>query len=532
MSPGLDKVPPETAVPAACTGADAPAKVLADAPAKASQGKSAGFSPEQQKAIMHTDGPAMVLAGPGSGKTTVITNRALHLVRSKAAKAGEILIITFTVSAAAEMKDRYLKLTGQSSTEIGFGTFHSVFLNILKKYSDFSDFRLATPSESVAILKDILKALHPDSRYTTDYYHSLLERISRYKNTLPAYDSTEKAKEPPSFERLCTAYSKAMEARRLMDFDDMLLSCRRLLLEDPSVLRALQERYRFFMLDEFQDINTVQFDCIRLLAAGTRNLFVVGDDDQSIYGFRGSAPGIMLSFGTYYPEAARYELFTNYRSSGSILKAASRLIGRNRFRYRKKLSAANAPGPGIFLHVYEDAAAEAAGIAAAISALGPEYRSVGVLYRSHRAGSLAAAAWEKRPAVSAGEKRLSAAAWEKRPAVSAGEKRPAEGAGSIRESLPQPERSVRFLTFHASKGLEFDVVYILSANEGTVPAAASGKEGLEEERRLFYVAMTRARRELHISYTKYGYHQNCKPSRFLAEALPLRDRLLRKLLQR
>lgn len=432
------------------------------------------FNEQQLTAIKHFSGPAMVIAGPGSGKTTVITNRIRYLIFERKIPPEQLLVITFTAAAAEEMRSRYLKLCDLTGTKVTFGTFHSVFLQFLIRYSGFSKFRLASAEESVSILRSVFQKHHPDRNYTSDFFEHLLGSISRFKNGLGTSD--------PFLRDIVLEYDRLLHAGQLMDFDDMLTCCLQMLKSDPSVLESLRSEYRFLMVDEFQDINPVQFECVRLLAAPSDNLFVVGDDDQSIYAFRGSDPGIMLSFRKYYPKVRFLELLYNYRSSETIVQSASRVIRHNKKRYAKEFRPMNQGGARVLVRSFYDMEEEANVIAAEIAHLPDEVKSVGILFRKHR-DALAV-----RKAVGTKVK-----------------------DGSI------CRKEISFLTFHSSKGLEFDVVYMINVQEqeprhGEEPAAF-----YEEERRLFYVAMTRARRILHISYTKYHYNKRHKKSRFLKE---------------
>lgn len=443
------------------------------------------FNKDQLKGIRHRTGPAMVIAGPGSGKTTVITNRVKYLIESGTAKPHEILVITFTVAAAAEMKSRYLRLCSDSSnqalrqqdfSQVTFGTFHSVFYHFLKTIPDYASLRLAEGAECIEILRRIVQRLYHDNKYTSDYYSYLLNRISVIKNTENVQADLA--------HRIIGLYQAEMLKNGLIDFDDMLVLFNERLKVDAAFRDALRNRFRFVMIDEFQDINRVQFEAVRQLAAPLNNIFAVGDDDQSIYAFRGSDPSIMLKFKEYYPKARYIELFTNYRSSKRIIKAASRLISNNRDRYAKQFRAVSSGDIALGVRSFRTPVEEAAWVAADIMQHTEKLRTVGILYRTHRTG-----AYVKR-------------------AIS-------ELTLSCRYKLPK----ISLMSFHASKGLEFDAVYIISANEGITPSKTASKNELEEERRLFYVAMTRAKQYLHISDTDYIYNRAQTRSRFVREAL-------------
>ena len=432
------------------------------------------FNKDQLKAIAHNTGPAMVIAGPGSGKTTVITNRVKALIESGTARPEEILVITFTVAAASEMKSRFIKLCNNPS--VTFGTFHSVFYHFLRTIPRYAGLRLAETKECIDILRRIVRKLVPDNRYTSDFYSYLLNRISVIKNTEDIASIND------SFVyKVLRIYQSELMREGLIDFDDMLVLFNKCLIEDEAFRDAMRRRFRFIMIDEFQDINRVQFDAVRTLAAPLDNIFVVGDDDQSIYAFRGSDPSIMLGFKKYYPNVTYIELFTNYRSSKTIIKTASKLIAHNKERYDKRFEAVKEAGPKVAARSFRSSEDEAAFVAADIMRLPDEIKTVGILYRTHRAGMLVNRTVE----------------------------------AMLQDNLPK----ISLMTFHASKGLEFDAVYIISANEDITPSKSSGEAGLPEERRLFYVAMTRAKQFLHISDTRYIYNKTQIRSRFVREAL-------------
>ena len=445
------------------------------------------FNKDQLKAIKHLTGPAMVIAGPGSGKTTVITKRIRYLIDSGAARPSEILVITFTAAAAFEMRSRFIKLSTDSSytSEPCFGTFHSIFYHFLREHPAYSNLRLAEQSECVNILKRIVLSIIPDNTFTSDYYIYLLNEISRQKTSLSSKPCM------PLLDKVMPQYRAAMLKAGLIDFDDMLVLCLKLMKDEPSMLRHLRKTYRFLMVDEFQDIDGLQFEIVRLLAVPDNNIFVVGDDDQSIYGFRGSDPGIMLKFCDYYPDASFIELFTNYRSSKPIVRAAARLISHNKLRFDKSFEAVSTCRLGIDYVGYRDREEEAEAIVRDILSLPQEIESVAVLFRTHRTGNAIKQCIDNK---------LRAAHFK-----------------FITERLS----SVSLITFHASKGLEFDAVYIISANEGITPLKSAGNDEIEEERRLFYVALTRAKKYVHISDTCVLYNKKQNMSRFVRESLGL-----------
>ena len=304
------------------------------------------FNAAQLKAISHTDGPCMVLAGPGSGKTTVITYRVRGLIRSGVAEPKHILVVTFTRAAANEMKERFLKLCGndgEDGTEraeaVNFGTFHSVFFGMLRMHRKFSGDSLLTESEKIRLVEEVFRALHYDTENGRDVMISLLSEISSVKNNLLSAKEFTSAVPGISFQEVFALYEKKARSLGKIDFDDMMTETLRMLREEPKILEFWRDRFRYILVDEFQDINPLQYEIMRMLAAPRNNIFVVGDDDQSIYRFRGARPEIMLNFGKDYPRSERILLDVNYRSGKGIVTPATALIRHNRKRYEKKIRA-------------------------------------------------------------------------------------------------------------------------------------------------------------------------------------------------
>ena len=494
------------------------------------------FNKDQLQAIKHLTGPAMVIAGPGSGKTTVITNRVKHLIESGTAKPSEILVITFTVAAASEMKERYLRLCVNTNSlhdysAVTFGTFHSVFYHFLRTIPKYSELRLAEPAECISILKGIIRRINPDNRYTSDYYTYILNRISVIKNTESDNLTAD------MLHRILGIYQQELLKRKLIDFDDMLVLFNRSLSEDSHFRDYMRRRFRFILIDEFQDINRVQFDAVRTLAAPLNNIFVVGDDDQSIYAFRGSDPSIMLGFKSYYPNVRFIELFTNYRSTDNIIRAASKLIAHNKDRYDKNFAAVKKLKLAPAIRSFRTLTEEAQFVTADIMRLPREIETVGILYRTHRTGiaikqeinSICQTACRTDSDCQINGN-ISGGGYDKPPYSGANNNSDnANNANNNNSTLLDHKDNIRLhghkvscMTFHASKGLEFDAVYIISANEGITPSKSTGEEGIAEERRLFYVAMTRAKQFLHISDTHYIYNKAQKRSRFVREALGIK----------
>lgn len=298
------------------------------------------FNPSQTEAIRHTTGPMLVLAGPGSGKTTVITHRTRNLILKEGVDPSHILVITFTKAAAGEMKERFNRLMGNKKFPVTFGTFHAVFFQILKHAYGFHSGNIIKEEQRIQFMREIIKRMHLEYEDENEFAGELLGEISLVKNTgipLQHYYSRNCAKEV--FEQIYRAYDDRMRNARLIDFDDMLVYCYELFAQRVDILSAWQRKFQYILIDEFQDINKIQFEIIKMLALPENNLFAVGDDDQSIYRFRGAKPELMLGFQSAYPEAKQVLLDVNYRSPEEIVKTSLRLISHNTQRFEKKISA-------------------------------------------------------------------------------------------------------------------------------------------------------------------------------------------------
>lgn len=298
------------------------------------------FNLSQTEAIGHVKGPMLVLAGPGSGKTLVITERTRNLIVNKQIPPSQILVITFTKAAAKEMQERFLRRMEGKAYPVTFGTFHAVFFSILKHAYGYKAENIIREEKKFQFMGEILQKLHLEVEDEKEFIGGILGEIGLVKNTgipLEHYYPAGCAQEV--FHSLYRSYEKKMREKRLIDFDDMLVYCYELLSQRKDILQGWQSRFRYILIDEFQDINKLQFDIIKLLAAPEDNLFVVGDDDQSIYRFRGAKPEIMLGFKKVYPQAKQVLLDTNYRSQGQIVKSALCLISHNQERFPKDIKA-------------------------------------------------------------------------------------------------------------------------------------------------------------------------------------------------
>ena len=581
------------------------------------------LDPSQREAVCCGLGPCEIIAGPGSGKTTVLTERILYLLDYYKLKPSQILVLTFSRSAAVEMRDRFLKKTGDKSRNVRFGTFHSAFFHILKE-STRRDYAILGHTQKDRLLEHLIRGHYAD------------------ESTRPSIEEMEKIlRRPPlSYRDAGNAaavqrdYRAFLKENGYLDFDDMISECSRLLRSDEKARDHWRNEFRAILVDEFQDINREQYEILKILSPGT-GLFVVGDDDQSIYGFRGSTPSIMQQFMEDYTGATRIFLSCNYRCSASVCKASALMIGQNKNRIDKEISAVRPPGDKTVLRAFKEDRDEYLYLYKAMSSLTPRQLdrtavivrtnthvlkissylsqhgilchgrtgpskeilssvirdleaynmlalglregkiSRNALYRImnrpqryllrsqvpeelsspeelllHSSGNLSA---EKalrellrdlnvlgslKPdgfvkylfdamgygewAVSRlGEKETVALTLSeiKKSAVHAGDLRGlTTGLRMIPEQNDRPSgRGVRVMTMHACKGLEFDRVYLPALNEGIIPGRrCSQPQDFEEERRLLYVAMTRARDHLELLYVTGTKENPRPPSRFLS----------------
>ena len=604
----------------------------------------------QTEAVAHNKGPCMVLAGPGSGKTLTIAKRIEYLIMKHKVRPEEILVITFTKYAAWEMKNRTRSICGPSSYAVTFGTFHGIYYGILKWAYRLNQSNLLSDEEKYRILREILPGIdwdqEPEADEEKDYLQELAIEIGNVKNNCMDIEEYEPVKyTTEKFRKLYRTYEETKKKYRKIDFEDMLIQCRDLFMKRPDILKIWQEKLQYILVDEFQDVNQAQYDVVRMLAAPQDNLFVVGDDDQSVYGFRGAKPGIMKEFMKDYPKARQILLDVNYRSSGYIVKGALRVIGNNKIRFEKKIEAFRKPDETVHVQEVKDPVQEAEYVLERIREYrekGVSYTEMAVLYRTNvdaRAMSelmteyqipfvmkehlnniyehfialdmisylrLSQGEYDRkyflqianrpnryltRESMKTGNvsyeslrryyrdkdwmvDRIDQLEWDmkmicdKTPyaAIQYIRKRMgydeflkeyaayrkissedlfavleeiwqnSKGYGTIKEWFEHIEsygkmlkeqnkkngekEGVNLMTMHAAKGLEFDTVFVIEANEGSCPyKKATTDEEIEEERRLFYVAMTRAKRKLVISYVKEKNGKDLLPSRFVSELL-------------
>ncbi len=348
----------------------------------------------QYRAITHGAGAMLVLAGPGSGKTFVVTQRIKYLIEQHHVKPEDILVITFTKAAAEEMQERFAKLSAEKCNPVCFGTFHSVFFQILRHTYRFTAQNIIRENDKYRLLSQIIREL-PDEilgqaqlDYSTETLQNLLSEISTVKNNGVTPQEVRSTTVPQAvFERIFQMYKQEMNRNKLIDFDDMVLLCRNLLAERPDTLKLWQQRFQYILVDEFQDICPLQYEVVRMLAKPQDNLFIVGDDDQSIYGFRGSKPEIMLNFTKEYPKAEQVLLDVNYRSRQGIVDTAARLIAHNKMRFDKAVRAQNKQNDGVKIYSFQSKSKQAESIALLIKQYialpDTKYSDIAILYRTN-----------------------------------------------------------------------------------------------------------------------------------------------------
>ena len=313
------------------------------------------FNESQKRAIAVCDGPAMVLAGAGSGKTTVITHRIRSLIEQHHVDPSAILVITFTKAAATEMKERFLQLIGQEKTKVTFGTFHAIFFMILKIAYHFDADNIIRENVKYNLMRELVHRYHLDARDENELCANLISEISLVKNTrIDIRYFYSKSCGESVFRDIFRDYHQYLQNNRLIDFDDMLTYTYDLFEQRKDILALWQQKYQYILIDEFQDINQIQFDIIKMMAQPQNNLFVVGDDDQSIYRFRGSKPEIMLRFPETYPDTVQILLDTNYRCDKQITDRAMKLISHNKVRFDKAVHSSRPAHPDAFRIHYFD----------------------------------------------------------------------------------------------------------------------------------------------------------------------------------
>lgn len=351
------------------------------------------LNPEQYEAVCHYEGPLLILAGAGSGKTRVLTHRVAWLIEEKGVAPWNIMALTFTNKAAGEMKDRVEKMLAHESGQVWVTTFHSTCVRILRRYIDRigfgNSFTIYDADDQKSVVKDICKRLNVDTKKFKERY--FMSAISAAKDELITPEEYASRAQGDYAMRMVAdvyrEYQKQLHSSNALDFDDLISKTVELFLSSPEVLDYYQERFRFIMVDEYQDTNTAQFKLVSLLASKYQNLCVVGDDDQSIYKFRGANIGNILNFEHFFPDAKVIRLEQNYRSTQNILNAANEVIRHNRGRKEKRLWTANEAGSLVkfrqFMTAFDEAEYAAGLIQAKVSRGEWNYGKCAILYRTN-----------------------------------------------------------------------------------------------------------------------------------------------------
>lgn len=602
----------------------------------------------QRTAVSHGAGPMMVLAGPGSGKTMVITRRVRELIESRGVSPSNILVVTFTRAAARQMEERFTRMMDGRKGRVTFSTFHSIFFKIIQYAYGYQASNIIREEQKTAYIKELVRHCGLELQDEREFVSGIIAEISMVKGEridLSHYYSANCPEEV--FQKLYQGYQQMMAENRLIDFDDMQVYCYELFRARKDILEAWQNKYPYILVDEFQDICKIQYDILKMLAGQTGNLFIVGDDDQSIYRFRGSKPEIMLGFEKDFPGTEKVLLDRNFRCDANIVEASLRLIGHNQVRFPKKIRPARPPVCQVLTRRFATAREQYNAIAVSLKECqnrGEKIGGTAVLFRTNRnAGGLvrqlmaynipfqmrdvtanlydhwiaqdlmtylyiargdysrehflrisnrpnryitrsvfteAQVTFEQLYRFYEGkvwmEERIDRMEYDFKmlakmaPYAAINYIRKAVGYETYLEEYARYRRmkpgelldileeihenakdfknceewfryierygeelkqqrqkqqevsdGVVLSTIHASKGLEYDTVYIADVNEEIIPHKKAAQPAeIEEERRLFYVAMTRAKNHLYICCPgeRYGHRQ--EPSRFVKEYLP------------
>lgn len=588
----------------------------------------------------------MVLAGPGSGKTFVITHRVCHLIEKQNIRPENILVVTFSKAAAVEMRERFIKLMPDKQGErVTWGTFHSVYFHLLRTAYGYRGDQVITDAERYDVIRELMKKNQMESEDVVGLGTEILSEIAIVKqermDILHYYAHSCPA---DLFRQIFVDYEKSISERKKIDFEDMLVMTYELLSQREDIRRACENRYQYILVDEFQDINRMQYEIIQLIAGERANLTIVGDDDQSIYRFRGAKPEIMLGFAKDYPKVKKVLLDINFRSTTQIIEAAGKLIAHNKERFEKQITAARGNGRPVdvirFKNVYQEVKSIIDDITDYVKA-GHSLDDIAILYRTNlqprlmtemlmqynipfvmkdnipnlydhwiardiksylrlsigmaKRGDLLRICnrpnrYIKREALqfSDGQIRDLFKYYEDKPYMieriaqlktnlrAIQNMRPGMAVRFIRkgigydefleeyaqyhgieedelldilgeleqsadrsetildwfshmeeykEKLAQTKKQeekigVRLMTFHSSKGLEYKIVYMIDCNQGITPhRKAKAIEDMEEERRMFYVAMTRAKDRLYVYSADSSFHKKAELSDFVKEIL-------------
>lgn len=339
----------------------------------------------QYKAIIHNKGPMIVLSGPGSGKTTVITYRIRNLIENLGVNPNKILVITFTKAACEEMKERFNNIC-KKSYNVSFNTFHSYFFRIIRDYYKYDLSNILDDNEKVNIIKKIINDNNIFFDNQEEFIQAIISEISLLKNELINYKLfNSKYINSSTFTLIYEQYEKIKSEQRKIDFDDMLIQCYHLLKQNNAIRNIWINKYDYILIDEYQDANKVQYECIKMLVSSERNIFVVGDDDQSIYGFRGSSPKFLHKFYKDFEGSKKVVLNVNYRSTEQIINLCNKVIVENSNRFEKNIIGTNKKDKlPILLRSY-DVSEEAKKIVEKIKKLKSNYplEEIAIIYRTN-----------------------------------------------------------------------------------------------------------------------------------------------------
>ena len=345
------------------------------------------YSKEQELAIKHVNGPCMVIAGPGSGKTAVITGRIKYLIESAGVSPADILVITFTRAAASQMEQRFKAMTKGHDYRVRFGTFHSIYFWIIKTAYNLNNQSVISNDEKRKIIEKILGGMSLEYENKEDIISSILSQISIVKCDMINIENYYSKDMPEDvFREVYRRFHHEMNRFGKIDFDDMMVMCYELLNKRPDILKSCRNIFKYIMVDEFQDSNKIQYEIFKLLAKPLENVFVVGDDDQSVYGFRGARPEIMFLFEKDFKNTRKYYLVDNYRCDRIITGVSSKLIADNKKRFDKKLVSKKTEEGKYEIVSTTDVNSENEAIIANVRehyALGIPYEEQAVLYRTN-----------------------------------------------------------------------------------------------------------------------------------------------------
>ena len=349
-----------------------------------------GLNESQQQAVLGDVGPQMVIAGPGSGKTHVIVNRIHYMVKHLKIEPRNILVITFTKAAAVEMKERFLQMTDIApniGAQISFGTFHAIFFKMLRRVYGYRVDQLIRDDERFKLLQKVMDEMNIEEEDPREYIENFLKEMALMQNNLIQLKYYHPDGMPQDvYSGMVNKYESYKARHNKIDFDDMLTHCYHMLQEDPKVLAYFQDIFQHILIDEFQDINRVQYEVIKMLSAPNNNIFIVGDDDQSIYKFRGARPEFLIRFPKEFSDARQTVLKVNYRSTENIIKYSNNLILNNNERYEKNMKTPNSKGSPPTLIRCIDSEDEAKKVASKIIDLNKEdiaFKEMAVIFRTN-----------------------------------------------------------------------------------------------------------------------------------------------------